>query len=243
MEQKVILFHGNYWAMFLQSQREEQKPAKPDISSCASEMKLAWNHFVSVSFNLQSPAIHQRLVGEPELLLKAEDTGGSKRILEGYEEYTSPTNCFKREMTTFAKSWNSCSDTGSSPMLVITWGTIQIWIQKMTKTMDILIIFWQYKLNWFSYLSKFVHGEFAVFIPEGRNMKYACLRVIPGIKRKKWAITHWRVLLNNQSLCSLIKLLECFQEFPLALGWPPFQTQSHHLDKTIKYYLRSPWSQ
>ena len=31
MEQKVVLFLGNYWAMFLQSQREEQKPAKPEV--------------------------------------------------------------------------------------------------------------------------------------------------------------------------------------------------------------------
>ena len=80
MEQKVILFHGNYWAMFLQSQREEQKPAKTDVSNCTAQKKLSWNHFVSVSFNLQSPAIHQRPVEEPEILLKAEDIGGEWRI-------------------------------------------------------------------------------------------------------------------------------------------------------------------
>ena len=117
------------------------KTCKTRHIKLCSRNEIGLKSLVSVSFNLQSPAIHQRLVEEPEILLKAENIGCSNRILERNEEYTSPTNCSKREMTTFAKSWNSCSDTGSSPMLVITWGTIQMGIQKMLKTMDIVIIF------------------------------------------------------------------------------------------------------
>ena len=95
MEQKVIMFHGNYVSSVTERGAKTCKTRYIKLCS-AAELKLAWNHFVSVSFNLQSPAIHQRPVEEPEILLKAEDTGCSKRILGGMENTKAQQTALKR---------------------------------------------------------------------------------------------------------------------------------------------------
>ena len=65
---------------------------------------------------------------------------------------------------------------------------------------------------------------------------WAC-RLHPWLKQRwkmnsatvKYHSLYWKIWSDEK--CSLIKLLECFQELLLALTWPPFQTQSHHLEK------------
>ena len=79
------------------------------------------------------------------------------------------------------------------------------------------------KVNWYSHLSKFIHGELAVFIP-GWNKDE---RWIVRLSNTTPCIGKYEVAKK----CLLIKLLECFQELLLALTWPPFQAQSDHLEK------------
>ena len=121
-----------------------------------SDLKMARKQ----SFHLRSPVIHRHLAEGPEIWPKSEDTECAKGKTKAQEiqEY------WECVTTTFAKSWNSCSDTGSSPMLVITWEQHTI---LMTLTKEIIIIFLTccQKMNWYSHLSKFIHGELAVFIP------------------------------------------------------------------------------
>ena len=124
--------------------------------------------------------------------------------------------------TTFAKSWNSCSDTGSSPMPVITWEQHTI-LMALKKVIIIIFLTCCQKVNWYLHLSKFIHGELAVFIP-GWNKDE---RWIVRLSNTTPCIGKYEVAKK----CLLIKLLECFQELLLALTWPPFQAQSDHLEK------------
>ena len=79
------------------------------------------------------------------------------------------------------------------------------------------------KVNWYSHLSKFIHGELAVFIP-GWNKDE---RWIVRLSNTTPCIGKYEVAKK----CLLIKLLECFQELLLALTWPPFKAQRDHLEK------------
>ena len=103
-----------------------------------SDLKMARKQ----SFHLRSPVIHRHLAEGPEIWPKSEDTGCAKGKTKAQEiqEY------WECVTTTFAKSWNSCSDTGSSPMLVITWeqNTIQYWHQQRTQ----LSYFWHDVKRW-----------------------------------------------------------------------------------------------
>ena len=76
---------------------------------------------------------------------------------------------------------------------------------------------------------------------------WAC-RLHPWLKQRwkmnsatvKYQSFYWKIWSGEKSL--LIKLLECFQELLLALTWPPFQTQSDHLDNiqwTMSFILNS----
>ena len=65
---------------------------------------------------------------------------------------------------------------------------------------------------------------------------WAC-RLHPWLKQRwkmnsatvKYHSLYWKIWSDEK--CSLIKLLECFQELLLALTWPPFKAQRDHLEK------------
>ena len=84
----------------------------------------------------------------------------------------------------------------------------------------------------FDMLSK---GEL-VFVLVEVHPWWAC-RLHPWLKQRwkmnsataKYHSLYWKIWSGEKFL--LIKLLECFQELLLALTWPPFQTQSDHLEK------------